>query len=113
MSETEASSVGFQVTFASKNGTMDAADTGSDAERMRKLVERAIHWCLVNGFVMVPKECARDGRGLVVTYLPFNLFPTGFKRHDFNQVIDIQPRINDLVYKIASSPSRLESALEK
>ena len=111
MSETGGSSVGFQVTFASKNGAMDS-DT-SDEERMRKLVERAIHWCLVNGFVMVPKECARDGRGLVVTYLPFNLFPTGFKRHDFNQVIDLQSRINDLVYKIASSPSRLESALEK
>jgi hypothetical protein len=48
-----------------------------------------------------------------VTYLPFTLFPTPFKRSNFENAFDLQVHINDLIYNLASSPSILEKAFEK
>jgi hypothetical protein len=50
---------------------------------------------------------------MVCTYLPFTLCPTPIKREYFQQVFDLQPDINQLVYKISNSPSFMESAFEK
>ena len=64
------------------------------------------------GFVIVPKE-RKLNDSLVVTYLPFTLFPTPFKRIYYEQVFNLQPDINQLVYKLANSPLILERAFEK
>jgi hypothetical protein len=88
-------------------------DTANDSHSQRnKLVERAVHWCLVNGFVMVPKHIKSNDL-MCVTYLPFTLFPTPFRRADLKQVFDLQPQINMLVSKIASSSRLIENALGK
>ena len=39
----------------------------------------------------------------------FTIFPTPIKRHHFDQVIKLQPRINDLMHRIAHSPSVLDA----
>ncbi len=49
----------------------------------------------------------------VCTFLPFTLTPTPLKREYFKQILDLQPKINQLIYKIASCPFILKNALEK
>ena len=92
------------------NGCQSSEEEPASADS--RLVERAVHWCLVNGFVVVPREHAARAPS-VVTYLPFNLFPTPFARDHYRQVCHLQPRLNELVHKLASEPARLEAALDK
>jgi hypothetical protein len=80
--------------------------------KLNKIIESAIHWSLVNGFVIVPKD--RDETDLMVcTYLPFTLCPTPIRKRYFDQVMNLQPDINLLVNKIANSPQMVKTALEK
>jgi glutathione synthase len=79
--------------------------------KLNRIVESAIHWALVNGFVVVPKGRAETDL-MVATYLPFTLCPTPLKQTYFRQVFDLQPNINQLVYKIANSPDIMERAFE-
>lgn len=87
------------------------SNTSLDPQTRNRLVERAIHWCLVNGFVVVPKH-VHSSDLMCVTYLPFTLFPTPFRRGDFEQVIRLQPEINLLVSSIASSAQLIEKSLD-
>ena len=80
--------------------------------KLNKIVEAAIHWSLVNGFVIVPKERSETDL-MVCTYLPFTLCPTPIKKSYFEQVLHLQPHINSLVYKIANSHQTMKTALEK
>ncbi len=50
---------------------------------------------------------------MVVSYLPFTLFPTPFKRAYYEQVFNLQPDINNLIYKIANSPDVIERNFKK
>lgn len=88
------------------------SDKSRDSNEKNKLVEKAIQWCLVNGFVVVPKYLKPTDL-MCVTYLPFTLFPTPFKKNDFDKVIKLQPDINLLVSKIASSHQLIEKSLDK
>ena len=90
----------------------DQTTANQSTSQRNKLVQRAVHWCLVTGFVVVPKQI-RNEDALCVTYLPFTLMPTPFKRADFKQVFDLQPHINLLVSQLASSFSVIEKALDK
>lgn len=78
---------------------------------INRVLENAIHWCLVNGFVLVPKDRQLSEK-LVVTYLPFTFLPSVIEREHFNQVANLQPHINQVVYKLANSPDFLETAFE-
>ena len=80
--------------------------------KLNKIVEAAIHWSLVNGFVIVPKERSETDL-MVCTYLPFTLCPTPIKKSYFEQVLHLQPHINTLVYKMANSYQTMKTALEK
>ena len=80
--------------------------------KLNKIVESAIHWSLVNGFVIVPKERSETDL-MVCTYLPFTLCPTPIKKSYFEQVLHLQPHINSLVYRIANSHQTMKTALEK
>ena len=80
--------------------------------KLNKIVESAIHWSLVNGFVVVPKE-RTENELMVCTHLPFTLCPTPIRRGYFQQVLALQPDINQLVYKIAKSPEFMKKAFEK
>jgi hypothetical protein len=80
--------------------------------KMNKIIESAIHWSLVNGFVIVPKDRSETDL-MVCTYLPFTLCPTPIRKSYFDQVMSLQPDINLLVNKIANSPELMKTALEK
>ena len=94
------------------NDLINQFETNTNINYKNKLIERAIHWCLVNGFVVVPKYIHSNDL-MCVTYLPFTLFPTPFKRTDVNQVMNLQPDINLLVSRIASSTQIIEKSLDK
>ncbi|CAF0731917.1 unnamed protein product [Brachionus calyciflorus] len=79
--------------------------------KINKIIENAIHWCLVNGFVLVPKS-RKEEDIMVVTYLPFTLFPTPFKRTHFEQVMNLQTQINELVFKISNSDDFMEKSFQ-
>ena len=64
------------------------------------------------GFVLVPKDRKLDEK-LVVTYLPFTLFPSVLDRAHFKQVFDLQPHINQLIYSLANEPKFLQRAFEE
>lgn len=66
----------------------------------------------IKGFVIVPKDFKETDLP-VCTFLPFTLTPTPLKREYFQQILDLQPKINQLIYKIASSPFLLQKALGK
>lgn len=83
----------------------------TDSIDINRVLENAIHWCLVNGFVLVPKDRQLTEK-LVVTYLPFTFLPSVIEREHFNQVVNLQPHINQVVYKLANSPDFLENAFE-
>jgi len=75
--------------------------------RLNKIVQNAIHWCLVSGFIVVPKGLTSSDL-MTVTHLPFTLYPTPFKRKTYQKVVDLQPEINELMYKIANSKMYME-----
>lgn len=50
---------------------------------------------------------------MVVTYLPFTLFPTPFKKSHFQQVIDLQPQINEIFNKISTNYEFMQKSFEK
>lgn len=50
---------------------------------------------------------------MVVTYLPFTLFPTPFKKAHFQQVIDLQPHVNELFNKISTNVDFMQKSFEK
>lgn len=70
--------------------------------RIEKIVQNAVHWSLVNGFVVVPNYLNSLDM-MSVTHLPFTLFPTPFKREPYNKIWDIQPTVSDVVFNIAKS----------
>ncbi len=104
--------------------------------KLDKIVESAIHWSLVNGiqislkntikpfyvilyhfnqkigFVIVPKDC-KETDLMVCTFLPFTLLPTPLKREFYEQLTNLQPKINSLIFKIANSPNVLRNAFSK
>ena len=80
--------------------------------KINRIIENAIHWALVNGFVFIPKGRLETDL-MVVTHMPFTLYPSPFKRAHFENVVKLQPQINELVYRIATTPSTLEKAFEK
>ena len=79
--------------------------------KVNRIVENAIHWALTNGFVLVPRERSETDL-MIVTYMPFTLYPSPFKRAHFEKVYKLQPHINELMYKIASSTQILERAFK-
>ena len=50
---------------------------------------------------------------MVVTYLPFTLFPTPFKRADFEQVTELQPHVNELMHKISNLEDFMDKSFKK
>lgn len=70
--------------------------------RIEKIVQNAVHWSLVNGFVVVPNYLNSLDM-MSVTHLPFTLFPTPFEREPYNKIWDIQPIVSDVVFNIAKS----------
>lgn len=66
----------------------------------------------LKGFVLVPKE-RKINDLMIVSYLPFTLFPTIFKRKHFDKAYHLQPHINELMYKLSKSEDILEKAFEK
>ncbi|RNA00504.1 glutathione synthetase-like isoform X2 [Brachionus plicatilis] len=79
--------------------------------KINKIIENAIHWCLVNGFVLVPKSRKQEEL-MVVTYLPFTLFPTPFNKNHFEQVIDLQPHVNELINKISNNDDFMQKSFK-
>lgn len=78
--------------------------------RSNNLVERAIHWALTNGFVLVPK--GRPATELpVVSFMPFTIVPTPLERRHFDQICSLQPHVNELVRRLATSTDTLREAL--
>lgn len=75
--------------------------------RIEKVVQNAVHWSLVNGFVLVPSYLNSLDM-MSVTHLPFTLFPTPFKREPYNKIWDIQPTVSDVVFKVAKSQFYLD-----
>ena len=72
-----------------------------------KIIQNAVHWSLVNGFVIVPTYLNSMDM-ISVTHLPFTLFPTPFKREHFNKVWNLQPTLSEIVYKLAKSQFYLD-----
>jgi hypothetical protein len=78
--------------------------------------------CLINikikfrynclGFVLVPKTRLESDL-MVVTYMPFTLYPSPFRRVLYEKAYKLQPHINELVHKLATSKETLELAFEE
>jgi hypothetical protein len=64
------------------------------------------------GFVIIPKDC-KETDLIVCTFLPFTLLPTPLKREFYEQLTNLQPKINSLIFKIANSPDVLRNAFSK
>jgi hypothetical protein len=61
--------------------------------------------------VSIPKD-RKQTDPMYVSYLPFTLFPTPFRRSHFEQVFDLQPHINNLINKLSKSSDILEKNFE-
>jgi hypothetical protein len=61
----------------------------------------------IKGFVLVPRDRKQTDL-MVVTHIPFTLYPSPFKRAHFEKITNLQPNINDLVYKIANNTDFME-----
>lgn len=84
-----------------------SSNNNEDESNIKKLIERAEHWCLVNGFVAIPKD-RKLNELMHVSYLPFTLFPSPFSKIHFEQVFKLQPNINNLISNISNSAETLE-----
>ena len=77
-----------------------------------QLIQDAIHWALVNGFVVVPKSLTASDE-MCITYMPFTLYPTPYCRKHFETVTTLQPTVNEITYKIAKSESFMKNIFQK
>lgn len=80
--------------------------------RYKKVIQNAIHWCLVNGFLVVPREL-KPTDPLSITYFPFTLYPSPLLSKHYDLVMNLQPTINDITYKIGSSINLMEKNFKK
>lgn len=80
--------------------------------QLNRIVENAIHWSLVNGFVLVPKD-RKETDLMVVSYIPFTLFPSPIRRVLYDKVCNLQPKINRLMNKLANSEAIMRRALDE
>lgn len=97
----------FQSFIDLTKGCHDSDDAYKQT-RQNKIVQNAIHWALVNGFIVVPRGL-NDQDLMAVTYLPFTLYPTTFRRKAYQKIDKLQPEINTLMYKIANSHKYMEN----
>jgi hypothetical protein len=49
---------------------------------------------------------------MVVTHMPFTLYPSPFKKSHYEKVFKLQLHINELVHRLATSKETLEIAFE-
>jgi len=75
--------------------------------RLNKIVQSAVDWCLVNGLIVIPRGLTSSDL-MTVTHLPFTLYPTPFKQHTYEKIANLQPEINQLMYKMANNHKYLE-----
>jgi hypothetical protein len=74
------------------------------------LIQRAIHWCMMSGFNAIPRTWTENDP-IIVSFMPFTLFPSPLSRKHFDQIMNVQPHINKMVFKLARRPDLLEKAL--
>ncbi|KXN73261.1 glutathione synthase [Conidiobolus coronatus NRRL 28638] len=84
---------------------------------MADLINKATHWAIANGLVVVPPSvdsCDFQGKTpYLVTPAPFALYPTPFPRTQYDLAVNIQPLFNKLVHNIANNLEFLEEKAKK
>lgn len=79
-------------------------------EVLEELVQKAKDWANMHGISMRSKDNFNPDS---VQIAPFVLFPTVLKRNDFQNVVNIQVTMNELVHKISHDKEFLTKCLKE
>ncbi|KAJ1974368.1 Glutathione synthetase [Dimargaris verticillata] len=97
----------------------DAVPSSKDPT-VQRATTNAVDWALAHGLVMKPAAAAIASapstdvanHGGLAQHAPFALFPTPFPKACFNQVVDLQPVLNQLFDRIARDHDFLARCIE-
>lgn len=83
-------------------------------EDLHALRDTAIDYALANGLVVRPTvdKQVHFANNAAVTHAPISLFPTPFRRAEFEKAKRLQPIWNDLIHKLSQDDAFLNEIME-